>query len=246
MRTLKILLALGAVALLTGGASAAVIVGADFNDPATAPAGTLGFNAVITTAQADLGWFSNPNQARMFNFARDFSDIDFVWASEPAQPDTSEASTLNLVNDAKATTGLKTLRLDVMVQSADNPSAAPLANSADVMVSLWGYNGDAATVDGKLAAVTNAANPSGGSADITWLDSQALSAVTALDTWETQTFNIDMGAGYDYILLALSSPGSSSTLYAWGVGIDNVDIIPEPATLGVLALGGLALIRRRR
>ncbi len=70
--------------------------------------------------------------------------------------------------------------------------------------------------------------------------------------WSPQTFSVswditpDVNAafanGSDWAeLMFITNTGSGSTIW-----IDNIQIVPEPATLSIFALGGLALIRRRR
>ena len=54
----------------------------------------------------------------------------------------------------------------------------------------------------------------------------------------------DLGATPDR-----ANSGSSSQLYNYSGGrvfLDNVTVVPEPATMGLLALGGLMLRRRKR
>ena len=221
--------------LLAGSASAEVIVDSTFT---SVLGGTMGHGGVIETAQADVGWIANPNVSRMFNRANYDTSTNSLWANWAAGSqgaDTSDASALNLTKDDKATTGVQNLNLDVW-------SGASVNNSSQVKVSLWGYNGDAVTVDGKLAAATTTHDPSGGTADATLLDSMVLAETEAVGVSETQTMQIDLGSGYDYLLVALSAKGGDAA----EVRLERVDITPEPATLSLLGLGGLVAMRRRR
>jgi len=69
----------------------------------------------------------------------------------------------------------------------------------------------------------------------------------------THLFFMD-GAAYDFELVQHATylritgvqPPPSWTPYATQIAVHNVPPVPEPATMSVLALGGLALLRRRR
>jgi hypothetical protein len=58
---------------------------------------------------------------------------------------------------------------------------------------------------------------------------------------------------YDYLVTDLGLPIGAhsiglkvSTVWSWDTDTAVLEIIPEPATLGVLVVGGIALLRRRR
>jgi hypothetical protein len=59
--------------------------------------------------------------------------------------------------------------------------------------------------------------------------------------WLAQSFDVTVPAGYDAVVLTWFMDGSDDN-----GRIDNLVITPEPATLAVLAVGGVALLRRRR
>jgi hypothetical protein len=71
--------------------------------------------------------------------------------------------------------------------------------------------------------------------------------VTTVFDWTTITEDVDFGAGHEYLVVDIRSGGHDGWNVALpAVGVDNVAFVPEPATLGLLALGGAAIIRRRR
>jgi len=57
------------------------------------------------------------------------------------------------------------------------------------------------------------------------------------------TWHIDAAAG-ETVKVAITSYGAES--YAAGFFMDNETVVPEPATLGLLAIGAVGLMRRRR
>lgn len=62
-------------------------------------------------------------------------------------------------------------------------------------------------------------------------------------TFANAVVPFDLGAGYNYVLVGFRGQQSGATYLPT---VDNVVVTPEPATLAVLGLGGLALLRRRR
>ena len=105
---------------------------------------------------------------------------------------------------------------------------------------------------------TNGAEAVGPNARLKWFD--AAGDVVEIDygwnnwQWYAVTAPIEWT---ELTAVTIEAPAGAATVeYAWlytwkgdqtsGVYIDDVSMTPEPATMGLLALGGLALLRRRR
>lgn len=60
--------------------------------------------------------------------------------------------------------------------------------------------------------------------------------------------NVTVTGGHDYLVVSFEFLGASAVSDPGLVerAIDNVSLVPEPATMSLLGLGGLALLRRRR
>jgi hypothetical protein len=191
----------GNLALLPQAVAANVLADSGFERQAHG--GTLAFNVPIQTAQAGAGWFVSAAQ-------RAFTDIGFgkgfpQTAIEAVRA--SDGSLLQIVHDARATTGAGWLTFD-----AYNPSAS-------VVVRVWGYNGSAASVDAKLAAIANTSNPSGGSFDGLIASGTLAPGDRPANTWNRFALPADFGAGYDTIVVAFGCPSSVVTLR-----LDNVEL----------------------
>ena len=63
---------------------------------------------------------------------------------------------------------------------------------------------------------------------------------TASD-WSSFSFDATVDAAYDEVAVVFVISGDGGVR-----GVDNVSVVPEPATMSLLGLGALALIRRRR
>lgn len=137
------------------------------------------------------------------------------------------------VTDNKANTGLLDLVFDLNLDNQDG-------GSKSVVVGVWGVM----TLSGATFSLDTAPGPTFGAnaGDAISLGSQSFSTDTS--GWDQQTIsNIDLSTGYDLVIIGFQSNNFSSNST---VGIDNVAMIPEPATLGLVSLTGLGMIWLRR
>jgi len=127
--------------------------------------------------------------------------------------------------------------------------------SSFVQVSVYGLVGTSGDLDTALANPIsprsfngNRLNNYSGSLFSEMLATTSLSAVSTLNTWETQTFGLSKGGSYDYYLVGISSSDPNAIR---GVGLDNIAlVVPEPSTyiagIGFIALGYFIYRRRKQ
>jgi hypothetical protein len=66
-----------------------------------------------------------------------------------------------------------------------------------------------------------------------------LTCPTGEEGWQRHSEDFTLSGSYEYLVVKFGEYGYRNPL-------DNIELTPEPATLGVLAFGGLVLRRRRR
>lgn len=239
------------------------VVNGDFSNQSSIVKGSTGS---LLIDDLDAGWAGNTNHGRAMN-AQSSANIGSSIAALSTSGntggfllvDTNVASTSDatLWNLFSFGSNLSTLSLDVAVLTnpvrndgtpIDLSAEVSVANAGNIQYRVYGFNGDAAALTSALTAENirtggnflNTPAPS-----FTLVGGGSLSAVAALDTWETQSLTLSDNPGtYDYALLGFFVSGNGGL----GVGIDNVTVIPEPATVAFLsmAVALLYIVRRRR
>jgi hypothetical protein len=163
---------------------------------------SYGFSSILKTADAGR-WCANPNTGRSFNnkqLIAEFPDAsNGVGMSE--DNDISESSLIYLIQDGKAHSGSATFSLDLYQL---------LSLSKDATVQLLGYNGDDDTVDAALTADSiktpkNSQTEDGTGAVL--LSETIAHQNSNLNAWDTQSWTVDLGDGYDYIVLSIGWTG---------------------------------------
>lgn len=225
----KIYTMVAAIAVLGLSANAALIL----NDP--------GFSGSFTDVGTD---FDNTDSANFdkWVFQDDTGSIprEFVMQPSGGNPDgyadgsiggSYKRSFYQGVTDNKVNTGLTKLVFDLNLNLD--------AGGSGISARVWGVE----TLSGATFVLDNAPGTSGSNGNAILLKSQDFTSNTS--GWEEQAvLNIDFGTGYDLVIIGFQSNNNHESAT---VGIDNVSVIPEPATLGMVATAGalLMLLRRR-
>ncbi|MEM7576293.1 MAG: PEP-CTERM sorting domain-containing protein [Planctomycetota bacterium] len=147
----------------------------------------------------------------------------WVHALDVENPDPEKDATFQLISDALADPTGKTIDFDITWVSQDLETYVNFANLTFVLQDDNGFH---------------------------QIDGIALADANTLDTTIEMSLALDSGplanagpnSSFYRILFAINTDAGrgSSTVY-----MDNMEIVPEPATAALLGLGGLAMLRRR-
>jgi MYXO-CTERM domain-containing protein len=254
-RTWALALLLPIVALTGGVAQAAIITNGDLETAVgNLPdlAGNSHYlldgsnNVIATNTQAPLGQYDGDTGLNANEWVRTRLSRGFVWSASGGNGGTGgfvstgsndknakPRAVALFVDDAKATTGVVSVSIDVKLSQA----------AQFLTVELWGWDNGQAGPELSLGG-PDANDPAyfvtTPNAATSLLDATADTAT--LNTWTTVSLaDVDLGTGHDH--------------YAWRVGIvsattngfafDNLVAVPEPASLA-MGLAGFALIAARR
>lgn len=105
--------------------------------------------------------------------------------------------------------------------------------------------GDTITVEMDMIELANAGGNTAGLKMESWTDSGVISdsgdvKYTVTDTWETYSWDYTIAAGATHLKFVPVQHGDAS------FGYDNVGVVPEPATMGLLGLAGGVMFFLRR
>jgi len=138
-----------------------------------------------------------------------------------------------VVDDNQATSGAG------WSMTADlNDVGGTMTDSQEIVLRVFGLNDPwHGSWDNRISAVNwNVVNGASVLGEVTIAQGDI-----ANDGWSTHTMALDFdGSSYEYIAVAVVGRGALT------LGVDNVDIVPEPATVGLVGLGSLVALLVRR
>ncbi len=180
---------MGNLVLAAGPVTANLLVNPGFDSALN----SLSFPGRATTARAGQGW--NVDGV----FSRPFGMIDNLGYGFPTRAIVASGqqrgtNAYQVIANHRAATGAGMLRFDVRMADAD------------IAYRLFAYNGSDETVTSLMGTETQQHPARGGTPTATLL-SGTLGSVPASLTWREVAIPVDFGAGYDYYVLAFSSPG---------------------------------------
>ncbi len=256
-RKFKFSAAILAALWIAGTASAALITNGDLEVQPTSPSGAtydqgnsrwyLGdddnqYRAPNTGSFIDTGldaneWGFEPALTRGFQYSTTGGNGGGGgWVNDnPANLNGKARGVAFFANDGKASQGDWTASIDILFNGSGQ----------QIQVQLYGWN------TGETAPVLSMG---GSTTDFTgWYHTTANDATTVLDTTISAS---DLG-NWQTVDLGTLSLGSGKDRYAWRVGVagatagtnfavDNLTVVPEPATFGLVGLGAAAFLLRRR
>jgi hypothetical protein len=196
-------------------------------------------NALPTTGPApatdlDQGWFAESTN----NIAL----ADNVQWSTYGFSDGTERNIAQVWRDDYALTGTAQVAFDLVSLDMVNSDKETQPTQAWIRIQMWGTT--ATNTDPVAVGDQNALAES--YTDLGTVDVEITSGAI-----QTYTADFDLGSGYEALAVRIKAQNDvpyNEVKYnaSMEATIDNVTVTPEPATMTLLGLGGLAVLRRRK
>ncbi len=200
------------LSLIIASASFADVANGDFSVDSVADA-----SSINVANHLDIGWSAHAAS----EYDLQYEDMD--------SPFTAESWFGQIFTDNGATYGAATLEFDISYFN-DITSA---------MFSYAIYGTDSTDEAATSLSLNTDGNPLGPGTAWTLLDSGSMSVT---GTSENHQENFNMSTAYDYIAIRFSFDVSGSTTRDSGIAADNISVVPEPATIGLLGIGGALML----
>lgn len=231
-----------------GGAYAGLISDAGFDSALTVETTGDGFNTQSNGGDIYDFWWTSTDASRYVQSTSGGNPDN--WASKSGGNQDRARAIAYAINDAKASTGDQTLSFDFHLGNKDgNYAASTFEVRADVVgitsLPTWTTGGQKFDLNTNQGSpiLTKLPLPTGANFDLIATKQLFDADVTAGGWTENLTLSVPLGTGYDVIVVRMATLGADSGNV---VGFDNVQLVPEPATLALVAMGGLGLLARRR
>lgn len=207
-------------------AAAAFAVQADLVN-GTFTNGIVENRATVTLSHVDLGWYNSTgvisDNLGYLELGRGQFNNQNYWHGQ-------------IWTDNNATTGSQDVNFDVVL---DQYSSG--VSGAQVLIEIYGS--DTATTVTPFDLQEGSAP--GMDTAFTQIGSRLVYDVSG--GTGSYSASLNFGSGYDYLAMRIGIYATGQD-GGWGedIGIDNVSIVPEPATVGMLGLGALVALMTRR
>jgi len=154
--------------------------------------------------------------------------------------ETGAEATVQAINDGGSSTGLFDLSFDYLLEDGD------VAGTSTFYVQVYGVN----TNTGSWSFSNWSANNATLSGDATSVSLYDQTFMTPTTGWENFSAPgaVDLGTGYEYVVIRIGDPDNSFDPVFDTIQIDNFSLtaVPEPSIAGLMALALTGLLIKRR